>query len=279
VKKAFRFSLFAFACAAAALLAGCSLIPSTWWIGGSPLAKVEKKEAAKTAARELVLQGAQEAMHKTNLALDEITAPDRPAIVAQEYGLQAQDLVDQALGIPPEANAAAWRNLVKRLISDNAQIRAQAEKERTADTREISRLSDRFAQATAAAQRANTRALDYARESEGYANFARYLKLGFFGLIGLIALGTILSLASRFFPALGLASKIVNGVVAPGITFVAHRAEAGLKAVGQGLAALRKGEPQAEQLIERYLDPVTDQDHQAIIAAASAAAAAKVSSP
>jgi hypothetical protein len=256
------------------LIAGCSLIPSGWWIGGSPLDKVEKKEAVKTAAREQVLQGAQEAVHKTNLALDEITAPNRPAIVAQEYGLQAQDLIDQALGVPPAADGAAWRNLVKQLVSENAQIRGQAEKERAADGREISRIAERFAQAMAAAQRANTRALDYARESEGYADFARKLKLGFFGLIGLIMLGTILSLAARFVPALGLASKVVNGIVAPGITFVAHRAEEGLKRVGQGIASLRAAGDNAEELIAKHFNGVTDADHQAIISAAATAAGA-----
>ena len=256
------------------LIVGCSLIPSGWRIGGSPLDKVEKKEAVKTAAREQVLQGAQEAVHKTNLALDEVKSDERAVLIAREYGLQAQDLTDQALDIPPAADVATWRSLVRRLISENDQIRKQAEGERAADAKEIGRMSERFAQATAAAQRANMRALDYARESEGYADFARKLKLGFFGLIGLIVLGTILSLAARFVPALGLASKVVNGIVAPGITFVAHRAEDGLKRIGQGMASLRAAGNNAEELIAKHFNGVTDADQQAIIAAAAKAAGA-----
>ncbi len=255
------------------LIAGCSLIPSTWRIGGSPLDKAEKKETAKTVAREQVLQGAQAAVHKSNLALDAITTPDRPALVAQEYGLQAQDLLDQALGVPPEANIAAWRNLVRRLISENAQIREQAEKDRAAGGRELSRISERFAQATAAAQRANTRAIEYARESEGFANFARKLKLGLFAIVGLLVLGSVLSLVARFVPALGLAAQVVNGLVAPGITYVAGRAQEGLARVGQGMANLRKLTTGADDLIERAFDGVTDADHQRIIAAAAKAAA------
>ena len=260
--------------AAGLLLVGCSLIPSTWRIGGSPLDKVKRKEAVQQEAREKLLQGAQEATHKTNLALGEVKSDERAVLVAREYGLQTQDLLDQSLGIPPAADVAAWRSLVGRLISENAAIRKEAESERAADAKTIGSLSERFAQATAAAQRANSRALDYARESEGYADFARKLKLGFFGLIGLIVLGTILSLAARFFPALGLASKVVNAVVAPGITFVAHRAEDGLKRVGQGMASLRAALPNAEALIAQHFNGVTDADQQAIIAAAAKAAGA-----
>jgi len=255
-------------------ITGCSLIPSGWRIGGSPLKKEQKLEAAKAQTREKLLLGAQEASHKANLALAEVKSTERPLLLSLDFSLQAQDLLDQSLGIPPADQVAAWRNLVGRLVSDNAQIRQQAESERTADAKEIGLLSERFAQATAATQRANTRALDYAKESEGLADFARKLKLGFFGLVGLIALGTILSLVARFFPAFSLASKVVNSVVAPGITFVANRAEEGLKRIGQGMASLRTTLPGAEALIAQHFNVVTDADHQAIIAAAATAAGA-----
>jgi hypothetical protein len=254
------------------LIVGCSLIPSGWRIGGSPLEKVEKKEAIKSEAREQVLKGAQEATHKSNLALAQAKTTDRPVVVATEFGLQAQDLLDQALGSPAAGDTTVWRDLVDRLISENAQIREAAEKERSADRDENRRLSERLAQATAVAQRANTRALEYATESEGLADFARKLKLGFFCLIGLIALGTVLSLVARFVPSLSLASKVINGVVAPGITFVASRAEEGLKRVGQGLASMRAAGGNVEELIAKHLNGVTDADHQAIISAAATAA-------
>ena len=262
------------------LIVGCSLIPSGWRIGGSPLDNVEKKEAVKTEARENLLQAAQGALHQATIAFEavdltsETPANQRSILLGTQFTLQAQDLLDQAIGIPPEAKIAGWRNLSSRLLCENAEIRTAAQKERTADGREISRISERFAQATAAAQRANSRALDYARESEGYADFARKLKLSFFGLIGLIVLGTILSLAARFVPALGLASKVVNGIVAPGITFVAHRAEDGLKRIGQGMASLRAAGNNAEELIAKHFNGVTDADQQAIIAAAAKAAGA-----
>lgn len=252
--------------------AGCSLIPSGWRIGGSPLDKVEKKEATKTEAREQVLKGAQEAVHKANLAGGEVRSTDRSFLLTQEFLVEGQDLLDQALGAPPAATAEAWRSLVSRLLSENAEIRKQAESERVTDRDENRRLSERLTQATAMAQRANSRALDYARESEGLADIVRKLKLGFFALLGLIALGTVLSLVARFVPSLGMASKVINGLVAPGITFVANRAEEGLKRVGKGIAGMRASGTDVEGLIEKYLNGVTDADHQAIIAAAATAA-------
>jgi ABC-type multidrug transport system fused ATPase/permease subunit len=257
------------------LIAGCSLIPSTWRIGGSPLAKEEKAEAKKAEAREQVLLGAQETAHMTELLLTD-SKSDEPAVTeARGYAVQTIDLLDQALGVPSAANAEKWRRLAAGLVTDNATLRAQAKAAQGDRARGVSSVSERFARATAATQRANARALDYARESEGLADFTRKLKLGFYGLIGLIVLGTVLSLAARFFPALGLASKVINGVVAPGITYVAHRAQDGLARVGQGMANLRATATNAEELIERCFDGPVDADQKTIIAAAAAAASTR----
>lgn len=257
----------------AGLLTGCSLIPSGWRIGGSPLDKREKAEKKAVQAADDALGAAQAAIHKAGIALESAPTNDRPVAVAKDFVAEAQAIIDQVKGGSPAAEVAQWRSLVAGLLSENAAIRSAAEKQRIADAHKTADLSDRLAAATAAAARANSRALEYAKQSEELADFARKLKLGFFALIGLLGLGSILSIAARFVPQLGLAAKIVNGVVAPGVTYVASRAEDGLKRIGKGMASLRASSADAEAIIEKHFDGVTDADHQAIIASAASAAA------
>lgn len=255
-------------CAALILsVVGCTLWPSTWRLGGSPLDKNERTQKQLDARQGEAVAHAQAAVHKAGTALQSAPADNRPVVVARDFLAEAAALLDQAKGAPTAADSAAWRELVAGLLSDNAQTRAAAERERATQLASTHALAERLAEATAKAERANARALDYAREREELADFAGKLKLGFFAIIGLFVLGTILSIAARFFPAFGLASKVVNSVVAPGITFAAHRAQEGLRRVGQGMATLRKIIPQtADDLIERSFDSVTDEDHQAAIA-------------
>lgn len=253
-------------------VAACSLIPSGWRIGGSPLDKNERAQAAKGTAIEGAIRGAQKAVHQAEAALHQAPADNRAVALGRDFVAEARLLLDQAKGAPTYAEETEWRQLVAALLSENETVRSAAEKQRASDATLTADLAKRLASATAAAERANERALGYARESEDLADFARKLKLGFFALIGVFVLGTALSIAARFVPALGLAAKVVNGVVAPGITFAAHRAQEGLVRVGQGMARLRSLAGNAEDLIERSFDGVTDADHQALIAAGATAA-------
>lgn len=256
-------------------LAACSLIPSGWRIGGSPLDKNDRAQAKLEVAKENAVIGAQAAVHKAGLALQQAPADNRPVAVARDFVAEAQALLDQSQGAPTVVEEAAWRSLVAGLLSENSAVRAEAEKQRAADAVATGDLARRLASATAAAERANSRALVYAHDREELADFAAKLKLGFYALIGVLVLGSVLSFVARSYPAFGLASKVVNGVVTPGITFAAHRAEEGLVRVGQGMARLRSLTANAEQLIERAFDGVTDADHQQMIAAGAAAAKPK----
>ena len=258
-------------CLFVAILSGCTLWPSTWRLGGSPLDREKASQAHRQQLSGDAVGHAQSAVHKASTALDAAPA-SRPVAVARDFLNEAKGLLDQAHGAPTAAQAVEWRALSLNLLSDNPAVRAAAEKERSAQADATAQLSEKLARATAAAERANAKALTYASEREDLADFAGKLKLGFFGLIALVVLGTVLSLASRFFPALGLASKVVNAVVAPGITFVAHRAEDGLRKVGQGMAKIRAAVPDAEEFISRNFDGLADADHQRLIAAGSSAA-------
>ncbi|MEK7766791.1 MAG: hypothetical protein AAB368_11180 [bacterium] len=248
------------------VLGACSIWPSTWRIGGTPLDRVKRSEAERTRFEGEAVAHAQAAVHKAGTALQSAPADNRPVAVARDFLAEAAALLDQARGAPTAADATGWRELVAGLLSDNAQTRAAAERERASQAASTNDLAIKLAAATASAVRERARALDYAREREALADFAGKLKLGFYAIIGLFVLGTVLSLAARFFPALGLASKVINGVVAPGITFAAYRAQAGLHAVGAGLKAIRTSMPQAAKQVTDILDVATDADHQAEIA-------------
>ena len=250
----------------------CSLVPSDWRLGGSPLDKNERVQDKKTDAQGAAIGGAKKAVHQAEMALQQAPADDRAVALGKDFVAEARLLLDQANGAPTYADETAWRQLVAGLLSENAAVRGAAEKQRASDANVTADLAHRLASATAAAERANEKALGYARESEDLADFARKLKLGFFALIGIFVLGTVLSLVARFYPAFGLASKVVNGVIAPGITFAAHRAQDGLARIGRGMTKLRSLTSNGEELIERAFDGVTDADHQAIIAAGATAA-------
>lgn len=251
---------------AMALLAGCTLWPSGWRIGGSPLDKNERAQKELTQAQSAAVSQAQAAVHKAGMALTYAPPEDRAVAVTKDFVAEAQSLLDQSKGTPAFGEQEEWRRLVAGLVSENAAIRSAAEKERANQAAATSDLAKQLGAAMAKAERADARALAYARDREDLADFAGKLKLGFFALIGLVALGTVLSLVARFVPQLSLASKVVNGIVAPGVTFAMHRAQEGLKRVGQGMQNLRKlAGPAAEDLIERSFDSVTDADHQAAI--------------
>ena len=251
---------------AALMLAGCTLWPSSWWPGGSPLDRAKASALQRDQISAATVAHAQAAVHKAATALDAAPA-SRPVAVARDFVTEARALLDQAHGAPSAGDEAEWNRLVHDLLSENAAVRAAAEKERTAQAGATARLADQLARATAAAERANTKALAYAADREELADFAGKLKLGFFAVLALVALGTVLSLVARFVPAVGLASQVVNGVLAPGLTFVAHRAEVGLRRVGQGMTRLRSLVADAEPLIERAFDGLTDADHQRMISA------------
>ncbi len=252
-------------------LTGCALWPSTWRIGGTPLEKTEHAKQQLAAAQADAIGGAQAAVHQAGIAL--ASAPDsRAVVVARDFVAEAQALIDQARGAPNAAEVQRYREVVAGLLSENAAVRAAAEKQRATDSAANGELAQKLAAAMAKAERADARALEYARDREGLADFAAKLKLGFYLLIGLLVLGTVLSVAARFVPQLGLAAKVINGVVAPGITFAAHRAQRGLQQVGAGMARLRTLATNADDLIERAFDGPIDSDHKAFISAAASAA-------
>lgn len=253
-------------------LSGCAWVPSALRIGGTPLERVEKREEKQDAAKERLLKASQEAAHKTADAL--AAAPEsRPVEVARDFATEAASGLDQALGAPTAGDAAKWQDLVRRLISEDAKVREQAERERSADRAEIARLGDKLAEATAATVRAEEKALKYAAEVDRIADILRKAVWLIGGVVVLWVLSQALSIAARFNPAFAGAASLVNTVAAPAVQYAFSRAKTGLQKVGAALADADKAKDEAAVKILAYLDANTDVDHQAVIAAARKEAA------
>ena len=252
------------------MLSGCAWVPSALRIGGTPIERVEKREDKEDAARGKLLRASQEAAHKAADAL--AVAPDsRPVVVARDFACEATASLDQALGAPAAGEAGKWQDLVRRLVSEDAAIRATAEKERNADRAEIARLGERLAEASAATVRAEEKALKYAAEVDRIADMLRKVVWIAGGVAALWVLSQVLSIAGRLNPAFAGVAAMVNTVAAPAVQFAFNRAKKGLQKVGSALAEADKAKDAAADKIRAYLDVHTDADHQAVIAEACAA--------
>ncbi|MBM3851592.1 MAG: hypothetical protein FJ399_00390, partial [Verrucomicrobia bacterium] len=81
-------------------LAGCTLWPSTWRLGGSPLDKQVKTQQQLAVAQGQAVAHAQAAVHKAGTALEAAPADNRPVALARDLVAEAQSLLDQAKGAP-----------------------------------------------------------------------------------------------------------------------------------------------------------------------------------
>lgn len=211
------------------VLAGCSWIP--WHPFGTPLTAEKKAEAKENTARADVVSGAQAAIHKASYALDlALVGNPRALALARDFLNDGESLIDQAEGAPSARNETAWRDLVARLASDNAKVRASAEKENAANDKRIAEISDKLAAAMKATEAAEARALKYAAEKEQVAGW--FLKLCWISgiLLALYFSGQILAFLAHFNPAFAGASRIINSIVSPAMHSLLHRAESAIAA-------------------------------------------------
>ncbi len=121
--------------------------PGTWF-SAREAAKVDTAAEKQDKAREAAIKAAQRATHETAEAL--AAAPEsRPVAVATESNASALGLLDQAAGPMTAAELSAVRKQVAGLLSDNAALRAEAEKARAKLRTADEKLSERLAAADA----------------------------------------------------------------------------------------------------------------------------------
>ena len=161
------------------LLTGCAsgtsgvkwFAPATWF-SGAPATAVDKAEDKQDAARRLAIRAAQKSVHETAEAL--AVAPDsRPVDVATEANASALGLLDQAAGPLTASDLATIRKQVAGLLSDNAKLRAAAEKDRGNIRETYAALSDRLAKADQAVISAGSKLREAFERENALANQLR----------------------------------------------------------------------------------------------------------
>jgi len=248
--------------AALLLLAGCTLWPSSWRIGGTPLDK-EKKAAQKVAlAQGDAVGAAQRAVWQTGQALAlagkpidgvDVSLTDKALTAARDFNAEAQALLDQARGAPGAANEAAWRKVVTDLIAGNDKARREQAEENAALSRKLTKLE-------AAHDRTLSRVAQYAAENAGLADWVRKLAWIAIGFVVLIVGSHLLGLAAHLNPGSAVLGKLASGagsLLASGAVLAKTSAERGLQQVGAGLALVRQKLPAVAEEVTAYLDAST----------------------
>lgn len=203
------------------LLSGCATAttgakwyaPATWF-SHAPADTADKAAAKQDAARDAAVKAAQKATHETAEAL--AVAPDsRPVAVAAESNASAVALLDQAAGPLTASELAAIRKQVTGLLSDNATLRAEAEKARASARAADAAISIRLAEADTKLAEAGKRLRDaFDRENE-LANELRSQRalawiLGAVGVLGLIAYAYLRYAVGGVPAALGVAMRTLR---------------------------------------------------------------------
>lgn len=135
---------------AARFAAGASLIfgAALLFTGCAALSfnRASKAEGERDGAKSAVLREAQVSAHETVEALQAAPA-SRPVDVAARSAGETADLLDQANGPLMAPETAALRSRVAGLLSENATIRAAAERELRARSEDIAEKSRQLAEA------------------------------------------------------------------------------------------------------------------------------------
>ena len=131
------------------LLTGCSTnngvrwyAPATWF-SSAPATKVDNAGEKVEVAEAKVVKAAQKSAHETQIAL--LTVPEsRSTDVAIESNDNTVALLDQVAGPLSAKDVAKIREMVSGLVSENAELRANAEKERGKAREATNQISDKL---------------------------------------------------------------------------------------------------------------------------------------
>lgn len=191
--------------------------PATWF-SGKPATDADKAERKESEAKQAALKLAQKATHETQIAL--AAAPvSRPVDVATSSSTIAASLLDQIAGPLTTSELNSIRSTIAGLLSENAEVRAQAERAQARNSETVAEISTRLAKAHAASEVAD-RNLKLAFERENQlANDLRAQRALIWIVSGVAVLGFAGWIYVRYF---------LGGIP---------------NAVGSALAALEKSHP------------------------------------
>jgi hypothetical protein len=178
------------------LLTGCTTgggakwyAPATWF-SHAPAASVDTATAKVERAEDAVVKGAQKSAHETQVAL--MTVPDsRSTGVARRSNDTTVALLDQVAGPLSAADIAGIREMVAGLTSENAELRAKAEREYQRSQADINEASKKLTDANAKLGNAQDKLrVAFERENE-LANQLRSQRALFWIAVGVGSLGFI----------------------------------------------------------------------------------------
>ena len=232
---------------AALCLSGCATgtgarwyAPTTWFAHRAA-DTADRAEATQDQARAAAIKAAQRATHETAEALA-VAPSSRPVEVATESNAAAVALLDQAAGPLTARDLAAIRKQVAGLLSENATLRAEAERTRTATRADAAKLSDRLAAADAAVLAAGAKLRDAFERENALANQLR----GQTALVWILGIVSVLGCAAYVYVRFAL-----GGI--PG-------------AVGGAIRTLRVKNPEAADALTPILDSLLNRHEQDAIA-------------
>lgn len=203
----------AFLFAIAICLAGCALPFHPF---GTPISSAKKAEQKVVQAEAKVGSALQEEVHKVDTAIDQAAAGNPHGLeVAKSHSLVAKSLVDQLYGTPAVGDETKWRELILRQTSLDQKVRDEANEENRRKIAQIAKLSGALEDRTAALDKAEAKALDYAGQLQEFKD--RIMKWVWIvgGLFALFFLGQFLQLLANFNPAFHTAANAVNAIVNP----------------------------------------------------------------
>ncbi len=159
-------------------LTGCTTAPGVkWyapatWFSHAPADKVDLAEAKVEAASTAVIKAAQKSAHETQVAL--LTVPDsRSTTVATQSNDTTVALLDQVAGPLSASDLAKIKDLIAGLTSENAELRAKAERERAQGIASVNEVSRKLQAAVASADYANAKLRDAFERENALANELR----------------------------------------------------------------------------------------------------------
>jgi regulator of replication initiation timing len=188
--------------------------PATWFAGSKANAalKVESKLDAQTKK---ALQSAQGSAHETRAALN-AAPPSRPVEVATDANDATVAALDSVIGPMTYGDLKAIKKQVAGLLSENAQLRTVAERERQSRRNDLADATTTIAELRAERDAAITAERAQAAVNLGVANKYRNLQFWIYGAIGLwVFVAFVLPILGRAFPVVGAVASVGQSVVAP----------------------------------------------------------------
>lgn len=246
---------------------GCA---TGWHPFGTPITAAEKKEKKIVAATEPVMDGVQKDIHQTGMAIDAAIAGNPRALtVAKDFNMEARGLIDQVRGAPLTGEVLGWSTVVNGLISENANERAKAEKQRDADRKTINGQATELDELTREKAELDRKVAAYAKENEGLADLVHKGRTILIVIILFWVLAQVIKFAAPFVPALQGAAKIITSVVAPAASFALHKSETALSGlvtgIGSAIGEIRVAMPEKAKEIRQVFDSNLDTQHQAVV--------------